>query len=126
MHDPKTYQDPIAFKPERFLGDEPELGPRNFAFGFGRRSCPGRELADASLFLTIAQTLAVFSIKKPVGNGKIVEPKVEFTTGTISHPVDSKADIKPRSEKAEALIRSIEEEHPFTGGYAKALKSLWT
>lgn len=39
-HDPKTYKDPLAFNPERFLkegGNEPELDPREFVFGFGRR-----------------------------------------------------------------------------------------
>lgn len=35
-HDPENYHDPFTFKPERFLG-EPELDPRLFVFGFGRR-----------------------------------------------------------------------------------------
>ncbi|KAL5522856.1 hypothetical protein ACEPAG_8874 [Sanghuangporus baumii] len=123
-HDPKTYHDPMAFKPERFLGDEPEMDPHNLSFGFGRRICPGRDFADATVYLTIAQTLAVFDINKAIENGKIVEPKVEFTPGTISHPVDLKANIKPRNERAQALIRSVEVEHPFTTGDAKVLESL--
>lgn len=39
-HDPENYHDPFTFKPERFLGEdgrEPELDPRLFVFGFGRR-----------------------------------------------------------------------------------------
>jgi cytochrome P450 len=36
-HDPRVYSDPFAFKPERFLGPNPEQDPRDYAFGFGRR-----------------------------------------------------------------------------------------
>ncbi|OCB88740.1 cytochrome P450 [Sanghuangporus baumii] len=123
-HDPDTYHDPMAFKPERFLGEEPELNPANLSFGFGRRICPGRELADASLYLTVSRILATFNIGKPVENGKIVEPVVDFTPGAISHPVGFKVRIKARSGKAEALIRSVEEEHPFMPSDAETLRNL--
>ncbi|OCB90783.1 cytochrome P450 [Sanghuangporus baumii] len=125
-HDPKTYHDPMTFKPERFLGDDPEMDPHSLVFGFGRRSCPGREFAYASIYLTIAQTLAVFNIDKFVEDGKVVESKVEFTRGMISHPLNFRTNVKPRNKKAEALIRSVEEEHPFTTGDAKILESLKT
>ena len=51
MHDPNTYTDPDAFRPERFMGSNPEMDPHALVFGFGRRVCPGRELADTSLWL---------------------------------------------------------------------------
>lgn len=35
--DPNLYRDPLAFNPERFLGDHPERNPRDVVFGFGRR-----------------------------------------------------------------------------------------
>lgn len=37
LHDPEMYQDPLEFKPERFLGEKPELNPNKIAFGYGRR-----------------------------------------------------------------------------------------
>lgn len=37
MREPDTYSDPTDFKPERFLGENPELDPRDAGFGFGRR-----------------------------------------------------------------------------------------
>ena len=36
-HDPAVYSDPFTFRPERFLGPEPEQDPRDLCFGFGRR-----------------------------------------------------------------------------------------
>jgi cytochrome P450 len=39
--DPRNYNNPDKFNPERFLGPEPELDPRKYIFGFGRRKCPG-------------------------------------------------------------------------------------
>jgi cytochrome P450 len=33
-------------------------------FGFGKRICPGRHLADATIFIVIASLLSVFDIKK--------------------------------------------------------------
>ncbi|KAF9497559.1 cytochrome P450 [Pleurotus eryngii] len=104
MHDPTVYSNPSEFRPERFLGDAPERDPRDACFGFGRRICPGRVLADASVFIATAMTLATLKISKVVEDGKVVTPVVDQTTGTISHPIPFKCSIEPRSEKATALI----------------------
>lgn len=39
--DPRNYKDPELFNPDRFLSEDPELDPRKYVFGFGRRACPG-------------------------------------------------------------------------------------
>lgn len=86
---------------DRFLGQTPEMEPKSFVFGFGRRICPGKLLAEQSIFLTIAQTLAVFKISGPrQGEGC---PKV-FDAGVVSHPHPFQATIKARSERHELLI----------------------
>jgi cytochrome P450 len=38
-HDPRVWDEPDAFKPERFLGEikEPMFDPLTVIFGFGRR-----------------------------------------------------------------------------------------
>ncbi|KAJ3503678.1 hypothetical protein NLJ89_g8325 [Agrocybe chaxingu] len=82
-HDPKVYSDPFTFKPERFLGAHPEPDPREVCFGFGRRICPGRILADASIFLSCAMSLAVFDISKSAGDDIPFTPPHEQTTGII-------------------------------------------
>lgn len=43
----------------------------------------GMHLADASLFLTVAMTLAAFDITKTIENGQVIEPVIEYTSGTI-------------------------------------------
>jgi len=106
MHDPQVYPEPSKFDPERFLGPQPQPDPRNVSFGFGRRICPGRVLADTSLFISCAMSLAVFDIGKYSKDGVVVEPVVEQKTGTISHPKPFKFSIKPRSQKALDLINA--------------------
>lgn len=82
-HDPKYYHDPMSFKPERFL-HAPEMDPRNFAFGWGRRKCPGIELADSSLFITMAMTLATFKLEPPRDDTGIeILPRDAFISGTV-------------------------------------------
>ena len=115
-HDPAVYQNPMQFNPERFLATEkqiPEPDPHTLVFGFGRRICPGRLLADTALFVNIAQTLSVFEIQKATENGEEIEPVVDFLPGVVSHPAPFKATVKPRSLHHENLIRSLEEAYPW-------------
>jgi cytochrome P450 len=127
-HDPAVYPDPMTFRPERFIETpthQPEPDPRTWTFGYGRRQCPGKLVADNALFVTIAQTLAVFDIEKPIdAAGKVVEPEVKFETGLISHPHPYRASIRPRSSKHEAMIRRAEEEYPWEESDAEALKTV--
>jgi hypothetical protein len=42
-HDENVYPNPEVFDPARFLGEDQQLDPIKFIFGFGRRVCPGKE-----------------------------------------------------------------------------------
>ncbi|CAJ2510785.1 Uu.00g064100.m01.CDS01 [Anthostomella pinea] len=124
-HDPDVYSHPTTFDPERFLGSEPAPDPFNFVFGFGRRICPGKLLADSSVWLTVARSLAVFDITKGSNDaGEKIEPVVRFTPGTISHPLPFKTNIKSRSAKHEKLIREVETLHPWEKSHADELESI--
>ncbi|KAJ7272050.1 cytochrome P450, partial [Mycena haematopus] len=106
-HDPEVYADPWVFNPSRFIasdGHTPEPDPRDLVFGFGRRVCPGKLIADASVFLVCAMTLATFTISKAVKDGEILEPVEDYQSGTISGPAPFMCSIKPRSDDAVALI----------------------
>ncbi|KAG1817246.1 cytochrome P450 [Suillus subaureus] len=107
LNNPQTYANPSQFNPERFLsidGKKPETDPRTVCFGFGRRICPGLHLAEASVWISTAMSLAVFDISKVVEDGVEITPEVDPSSGTISHPKPFKCSIRPRSARAVALI----------------------
>lgn len=121
-HDPKYYHDPDSFKPERFAAPYNEPSPQDLMFGFGRRVCAGQPLAEASLWLTVAQTLATFDIRKVVdAKGRVIEPEKRSINGLFNEPVPFPITVTPRSEKAVELIRRFEAEHPWEEGDAKLL-----
>ncbi|KAF2743711.1 cytochrome P450 [Sporormia fimetaria CBS 119925] len=112
-HDPAVYPEPDEFNPERFLGDTPQPDPRQWAFGYGRRVCPGRHIADNALLITVAQVLSVFSISKPTKDGKVIEPEVKFQAGVVTHPHPYQVDIRTRSPQHERIIREAEKQWPW-------------
>ncbi|KAJ0085579.1 hypothetical protein Patl1_08874 [Pistacia atlantica] len=58
--DPKVWEDPESFKPERFEGLDGEVEEYNFIpFGQGRRPCPGAGLANRVMGLTLATLIQV-------------------------------------------------------------------
>jgi cytochrome P450 len=100
--DNRIYANPTAFNPSRFL-PKPEGDAEPFpqaAFGFGRRYvlcilscysvlittvnriCPGRYLAEPSIWMAAATILATTNITKAVDeNGEEITPSDEFTFG---------------------------------------------
>ena len=86
--------------------------------------CPGRTLADANLYISIAQSVAAFTITKPIQDGKEVDLRAEYQAGAISHPMSYKVTITPRSPRYEELIRAVETEHPWETSHAEELKDL--
>ncbi|TFK33336.1 cytochrome P450 [Crucibulum laeve] len=105
--DENIYLEPYKFYPSRFLPKPQGSGEPYPAahFGFGRRVCPGRYLADDNVWIAIASTLAMLSISKAVGkDGKEITPDPPFTNGIASHPTSFICNIKPRNEAASTLM----------------------
>ena len=107
LNDPKHFNNPMEYQPERFLKDG-KLNPDvmdidSVVFGFGRRSanpiyklrrpiswsyfpsvCPGRYFSNNSLYIIASCLLAVYEIKPPVDDqGNIIQLKAEFTDGVL-------------------------------------------
>lgn len=125
MHDPANYKNPDVFLPERFLGEKPEMDPATLCFGFGRRICPGRELADSDLFMTVVASLAAFNIVK-TKNATFSDDgsSLRFMSGIVSHPIEFECEAIPRSAKSAELVRAVEFEHPWETSDAAVLQDL--
>ncbi|EJD45476.1 cytochrome P450 [Auricularia subglabra TFB-10046 SS5] len=109
LHDPAKYSKPMEFDPVRFLnvaeGSGVNEDPKVHAFGYGRRECPGKYIADSSVWLLVAMTLAAFNISKSTdADGNTITPDGNYESGTISHPVPFKCDIRLRYDRLERLF----------------------
>ncbi|EGO22751.1 hypothetical protein SERLADRAFT_371048 [Serpula lacrymans var. lacrymans S7.9] len=111
LHDERNYSQPMRFWPERFLTadgeeDNTALDPATAAFGYGRRICPGRFMADAQLWISVACLLTVFDISPGFDeNGRPIKTEAAFESGMICHPKPFGFTITPRSESAKAIIK---------------------
>ncbi|TDL14934.1 cytochrome P450 [Rickenella mellea] len=112
--DEQEYKEPHIFRPERFLGpvDHQEKDARSYAFGFGRRICPGLNIANDAIYINIVSLLATFNFSNAaMPNGVPITPlTVQGTGGLIHYPVKYKCSITPRSERAKEMIYEATEE----------------
>ncbi|KAG1792683.1 cytochrome P450 [Suillus plorans] len=83
--DEDVFPDASRFDPNRHLTVDGKLKDpfvNHFAFGHGRRICPGRWFAENALWTAAATILAVLRIDHAKdSNGDRIEVKPEFTTG---------------------------------------------
>ncbi|KAK0652564.1 cytochrome P450 [Cercophora newfieldiana] len=107
-HDPSVYADPFRFHPERYLpreegGNGEPLPVGNF--GFGRRICIGRNLAENSLLIVLATMLATVDIGWPLGpDGKPTPFEPEWSLRGQATVMPFEASVTSRSSKSEALL----------------------
>ncbi|KAF5640841.1 oxidoreductase [Fusarium sp. NRRL 52700] len=131
LHDNNIYSDPLSFDPDRFLGTRDEPDPANEMFGYGRRICPGRFIADDTLFITISRLLATFNITRAIDEqGNELNPKIEISPGLVGRQLEFPYSIQPRNPTCVQLIRSVETIYPWEEGDAARLPeefvSAWT
>ncbi|XP_074300970.1 cytochrome P450 89A2-like [Silene latifolia] len=91
-HDPKVWEDPMEFKPERFMENEKDIditGSREIKmmpFGVGRRICPAFRLAILHLEYFVANLVWKFEWITPNGYQVDLSEKQEFTV-VMKHPL---------------------------------------
>ena len=84
--DENVYETPDIFLPERFLTDDEKVHNPSFtrggthAFGFGRRTCAGINVATNSLFIVIANLLWAFDITP---SAEVPSPDDVIDTGVV-------------------------------------------
>ncbi|XP_008591760.1 PREDICTED: 25-hydroxyvitamin D-1 alpha hydroxylase, mitochondrial-like, partial [Galeopterus variegatus] len=70
--DPAQFPEPNSFRPARWLGEGPAPHPfASLPFGFGKRSCMGRRLAELELQMALAQILTHFEVQPEPGAAPI-------------------------------------------------------
>jgi len=99
--------DADVFRPERFL-EADRRDPASFVFGFGRRICPGRYVAQNSIFIFISYVLQMFNIIPAVDENGVEKPiNPRWITGLAVHLESFPASFELRFEGAEKLIAGI-------------------
>ncbi|XP_077994769.1 1,25-dihydroxyvitamin D(3) 24-hydroxylase, mitochondrial-like isoform X2 [Glandiceps talaboti] len=72
--DPRYFEDPLQFKPERWLRNEHEHfdGFRSLPFGFGPRMCIGKRLAELEMHLALARISRDFILESTTDTSPIL------------------------------------------------------
>ncbi|CAG7918924.1 unnamed protein product [Penicillium olsonii] len=125
------YEDPETYNPDRFL-NHPKLasayvGNANFmnrdhyAYGVGKRLCPGIHLAEHIQWQITAVLLWAFEIlpmKHSTTGEKVPLDLDAYEDGLIQHPLPYKVEFKPRSNvHMETILRAAEEADVYLKGF---------
>ncbi|KAH9042035.1 cytochrome P450 [Lactarius pseudohatsudake] len=121
--DPDIYgEDAEHFNPARHLDSKGEIAPgppdtkeeSHVTFGFGRRLCVGRHVANNSLFIDMAILLWALKFeRKKDATGKLLPLDVDgfVEDGLVVRPVPYECDTTPRFPEAPSLLANEIELH---------------
>ncbi|KAJ9191323.1 hypothetical protein DTO164E3_6131 [Paecilomyces variotii] len=114
FHDPELFDAPDVFRPERFLeskyGTKPgvniEAFRNNFAFGAGRRICPGEEMGRRTIAMNTMNMLWAFTFTPKDGDLSNMDMSSYSVPGLEMAPKPFSCNIVPRVEARAKLIRA--------------------
>ncbi|KAH8205741.1 hypothetical protein TruAng_000017 [Truncatella angustata] len=112
----EEYERPNDFMPERFIDNAFGLRPKFkaedlensgrrvlYAFGSGRRQCPGEQFAFTSVLLAAAKIIWAYDISPPHG-GLDVSIDTGFKDGTVTQPIHPEVLFRLRDGKRRAGV----------------------
>ncbi|KAH9974786.1 cytochrome P450 [Lactifluus volemus] len=115
-HNEEKYPDSSTFNPDRYFGDTltcaessklPNAMDRDhWAFGAGRRICPGMHVAERELWLAISRLLWAFDIRS-LPNEPICLDEYEGESGRT--PMPYRIMVVPRHDRVQALLDAEQE-----------------
>lgn len=118
-HDPARYPNPSTFDPSRFAGHLKSAAVYanandgenrdHFAYGSGRRICPGIHLAERSLTTLFTKLLWGFDFwQKLDASGKSIpvniDPKTAYRDGFLNKVYPFEMEARPRSERRKEVM----------------------
>jgi cytochrome P450 len=104
--DPQYFPDPENFDPQRWFDANGKIREdlKNYAFGFGRRVCPGQHIATASIFLNTALILWATTVKR---DPRYPIDELAFTESANAHPMPFKVIFEPRAAETFDGIKEL-------------------
>ncbi|USP74116.1 hypothetical protein yc1106_01390 [Curvularia clavata] len=129
--DPDAHPNPNEFNPGRYL-DKPALSDEyahasdyrdrdHYAYGIGRRLCPGIHLAERALFVTVAKALWAFEFS-PKYDSDSVPMHIDITSET---GYDDGVAIGPLPYPCDITVRSMARRETILAEFARAQTSVF-
>ncbi|KAH9168149.1 cytochrome P450 [Lactarius sanguifluus] len=111
--DPTVFgSDSASFNPARYLDEKGQVKPLmdgreegHVSFGYGRRVCPGRFVAEGTLGIDFATLLWAMHFERPGGAEGELDMHASAPSG-IAYPVPFECKVVPRFAEAEALLKA--------------------
>ncbi|KAI9441884.1 cytochrome P450 [Lactarius indigo] len=111
--DPEVFgHDTAEFDPTRYLNEKgqvkTQMGGReegHMSFGFGRRMCPGRYVAEGTLAIDFATLLWGMRFERFEGSPGELDVRTRVQSGLTARPVPFECKVVPRFTETEALLK---------------------
>jgi cytochrome P450 len=109
QQDPKLFDEPNKFNPDRFIDKNGKVDYRKTGFvpfGVGKRQCLGEALARMELFCFLTSILQNYNVVCPPGQHLEIPERIK--TGITCHPPNFEMLLQPRYTNKEEFSKRLE------------------